>query len=172
LRYGKSELAGAITSFAKKWLHFSRDRFTEKGYRVLYGDTDSLFVESGLTDESSYAQFLEWGKNLAADLSLSISSVIKKEYGLKSHLELRFEKPYRRFMIPPLRNFPGSREENTVQNLELIAFNGQFTFKANGITRLEYYDPRPLRSGKIGLRTWNTKLWWNNIRVYSLDHPT
>jgi DNA polymerase-2 len=51
-RYGRTELAGAITSFARKWLLFSRDWFSKKGLRVLYGDTDSLFVETGFCDEA------------------------------------------------------------------------------------------------------------------------
>ena len=106
-RYGISELAGAITSFAKKWLIFSRDWFNKKGFRVLYGDTDSLFVESGLGDEAPYAAFLDWGKTLSAELNRVIEETIKNEYGLESHIELRFEKPYRRFMIPPVRNTKG-----------------------------------------------------------------
>ena len=106
-RYGRTELAGAITSFAKKWLHFSRDRFTQAGYRVLYGDTDSLFVETGLTDDSSYSDFLEWGKSSAAEINAALTRQVKEEYGLGSFMELRFEKPYRRFMIPHLRNTAG-----------------------------------------------------------------
>jgi DNA polymerase-2 len=103
-RYGLTELAGAITSFARKWLLFSRDWFNAKGCRVLYGDTDSLFAESGLGDNASYADFTEWGNSLKKELNLCLSQTIKKEYGLESCIELRFEKPYRRFMIPPLRN--------------------------------------------------------------------
>jgi DNA polymerase-2 len=105
-RYGRTELAGAITSFAKKWLHFSRDWFIQKGYRVLYGDTDSLFVETGLGDEASYETFLEWGKGCTGELNAVLKETVRDEYGLESFMELRFEKPYRRFMIPPLRN-PG-----------------------------------------------------------------
>ena len=103
-RYGRTEIAGAITSFARKWLLFSRDWFSEKGYSVLYGDTDSLFVESQLGDKASYETFLKWGNTFAAELTSCIAGVIAKEYGLHSFIELRFEKPYRRFMIPPLRN--------------------------------------------------------------------
>jgi DNA polymerase-2 len=103
-RYGRTELVGAITSFARKWLLLSRDWFNAKGCRVLYGDTDSLFAESGLGDNASYADFTEWGNSLTKELNLCLSQTIKKEYGLESCIELRFEKPYRRFMIPPLRN--------------------------------------------------------------------
>ena len=104
-RYGRTELAGAITSFARKWLLYSRDWFSEKGYRVLYGDTDSLFVESLLGDNASYQHFLDWGNGLARELNLCLVSKIENEYDLESRVELRFEKTYRRFMIPPLRNF-------------------------------------------------------------------
>ena len=102
-RYGKSELAGAITSFARKWLLFSRDWFNSKGLRVLYGDTDSLFVETGLGDVP-LAEFEEFCAELTKELNLLIAKTIKKEYDLESFIELRFEKAYRRFLIPPLRN--------------------------------------------------------------------
>ncbi|AEF81036.1 DNA polymerase domain-containing protein [Leadbettera azotonutricia] len=103
-RYGRTELAGAITSFARKWLYLSRDWFNAKGYRVLYGDTDSLFVETGLGDKAGNGDFLEFGKALTGELNAHLAEKIHEEYGLISHLELRFEKAYRRFMIPPLRN--------------------------------------------------------------------
>ncbi|MDR0453092.1 MAG: DNA polymerase II, partial [Treponema sp.] len=102
-RYGRTELAGAITSFARKWLYFSRDWFTGKGYRVLYGDTDSLFVETGLGDGAAWGEFREHGAALAGELNLALAQEIKKEYGLESCIELRYEKAYRRFLIPPLR---------------------------------------------------------------------
>ena len=103
-RYGKSELAGAITSFAKKWLHFSRDWFTNKGYRVLYGDTDSLFVKTGLGDDATYDNLAGWGRGHALELNATIKEHVRREYDLESFLDMRFEKAYRRFMIPPLRN--------------------------------------------------------------------
>jgi DNA polymerase-2 len=106
-RYGRTELAGAITSFAKKWLYYSRDWFTKQGYKVLYGDTDSLFVETGLGDNAGYEKFLEWGKGRTAELNDSLKKEVRAEYDLESFMELRFEKVYRRFMIPPLRNNAG-----------------------------------------------------------------
>ncbi|MDR2053012.1 MAG: DNA polymerase II, partial [Treponema sp.] len=102
-RYGRTELAGAITSFARKWLYFSRDWFSGKGYRVLYGDTDSLFVETGLGDGAAWGEFQEYCAALAAELNAVLAGEIKKEYGLESCIELRYEKAYRRFLIPPLR---------------------------------------------------------------------
>jgi DNA polymerase-2 len=104
-RYGRTELAGAITSFARKWLLFSRDWFTGQGCPVLYGDTDSLFVETGLDDQAAFGDFLARCGALAAELNAALSRQVQKEYRLTSFMELRFEKAYRRFMIPPLRGF-------------------------------------------------------------------
>jgi DNA polymerase-2 len=109
--YARTELAGAITSFARKWLHFSRDWFTAKGYRVLYGDTDSLFVESGLGDDTSYQEFQQCCGNLAEKLNARLREQIEAEYQTGSFMELRFEKVYRRFIIPHLRNFHGGGEQ-------------------------------------------------------------
>ncbi|GHU85030.1 hypothetical protein FACS189473_3530 [Spirochaetia bacterium] len=109
-RYGRTELAGAITSFARKWLLLSRDWFTEKGYRVLYGDTDSLFVETGLGDGAVYGDFLEHCGALARELNQFLTERIRTEYQLDSFIELRFEKAYRRFLVPPLRGTTGGGE--------------------------------------------------------------
>jgi DNA polymerase-2 len=109
-RYARTVLAGAITSFARKWLLASRDWFTRQGYRVLYGDTDSLFVETGLPDSAAFPDFAALAENLAGELNLFLSAEVMREYRLESFLELRFEKAYRRFLIPPLRIFHDNGE--------------------------------------------------------------
>ncbi|MDL2229664.1 DNA polymerase II [Treponema sp. OttesenSCG-928-L16] len=104
-RYGRTELAGAITSYARKWLFLCRDWFSDQGYPVLYGDTDSLFVETGLDDAAAAADFRTLCSKLAEEVNRFLGERIRTEYGLESFLELRFEKAYRRFIIPPLRAF-------------------------------------------------------------------
>jgi DNA polymerase-2 len=94
-RYGRTELAGAITTWGRKYLEWARDWFEARGMRVLYGDTDSVFVQT--TAE---------GPALARDLNSDLTASIRTEYGLESHLELRAEKRYRRFLIPRMRG-PG-----------------------------------------------------------------
>ena len=115
-RYGRTELAGAITSFARKWLLFSRDWFTARGFRVLYGDTDSLFVETGFGDTASYAVFEQRCNALAKELNNLITTEIGAVYQLESFIELRFEKAYRRFLIPPLRNVHAASSEDSPAN--------------------------------------------------------
>ena len=132
-RYGRTELAGAITSFARKWLHFTRDWFTRKGYRVLYGDTDSLFVETGLGDAADYGAFLEWGKNRVRELNTALGETVREEYGLGSFMELRFEKAYRCFMIPPLRNSGEGRGRAKGYGGYLLHQEGGFSVEVKGM---------------------------------------
>jgi DNA polymerase-2 len=102
-RYARTELAGAITSFARKWLHFSRDWFASRGFRVLYGDTDSVFVETGLPADAEYGAYLDLCGGLASALNAELGERVRAEYGLDSCMQIRFDKAYRRFLIPPLR---------------------------------------------------------------------
>ncbi|NNE43829.1 MAG: DNA polymerase II, partial [Gemmatimonadetes bacterium] len=46
-RFSAPALANAITGFGREILLWSKARFEAAGHRVLYGDTDSLFVEAG-----------------------------------------------------------------------------------------------------------------------------
>ncbi|GHV79468.1 DNA polymerase [Spirochaetia bacterium] len=109
-RYGRTELAGSITGFARKWLLLSQDWFIERGYRVIYGDTDSLFVETGLGDEAGPDDFTQLCSNLTVELNSFLTEQIRSEYDRESFLELRFEKAYRRFLIPHLRGIHGEGE--------------------------------------------------------------
>jgi DNA polymerase-2 len=99
-RYGRTELAGAVTSFGRKYLEWGRDWFTRRGLTVLYGDTDSLFVQ---TDED--------GRTLADALNADLAGAIRSEYGVESRLELRPDKRYERFLIPRMRGPVGEGEE-------------------------------------------------------------
>ena len=102
-RYARTELAGAITSFGKTYLNRAKDFFESGGRRVLYGDTDSVFVLSGFGDEADRAELMRFGTDAAEDLNREIAREVSAEYGLDSHLKIRCEKVYRRFFIPRLR---------------------------------------------------------------------
>ncbi|MBD3334821.1 MAG: DNA polymerase II [Candidatus Eisenbacteria bacterium] len=100
-RLYSSETANAITQFGQMILRRTRDRVEEEGLRVLYGDTDSIFVESGRSDPQAA---LRLGEDLARSLNEELRVFIEAGYGLESHLELRFERLYRKFFLPGLRH--------------------------------------------------------------------
>jgi DNA polymerase-2 len=102
-RYARTELAGAITSFGQRFLRAARDWFEARGHHVLYGDTDSVFVLSGLDDMAGYDALFTLGAALAALLNQHLAERIRSDFDLESHLVMRCEKLYRRFFIPRLR---------------------------------------------------------------------
>jgi len=103
-RYARTEIAGAITSFGKKFLTLARDFFESKGQQVLYGDTDSVFVLSGTPEGTRYEEMMAMGQAAAEELNLLIAETLRVEYGLESYLRIRCEKIYERFLIPRLKS--------------------------------------------------------------------
>ena len=45
---------------------------------------------------------------------------------------------------------------------------GHLAFEVNGEPRLEFTDPAPWGGGHLGLRTFRTLLWWDNLKLTAL----
>ncbi len=100
-RFYNPEIANAITSSGRHLLLESKELLEEWGHRVLYGDTDSLFVESGAGD-SVQAQAL--GEELVRRLNQSLTRWIGERWGVESRLEIELEKVYARLFLPAVRH--------------------------------------------------------------------
>lgn len=99
-RFYHPNLPTAITGTGQKLLMGSKDFLAERGYEVIYGDTDSLFLKLK-EGEGENAEIN--GRRIAEDLNKYWSEKIQNEYGLKSYLEIEFEKYYRKFILTPAR---------------------------------------------------------------------
>jgi DNA polymerase-2 len=71
------------------------------GYKVIYGDTDSVFVL--LSAELGPEACDQLGRNLASDLTAHFQTKLRTELRLESHLELEYETHFRRFLMPTMR---------------------------------------------------------------------
>jgi DNA polymerase II len=100
-RFFDARLASSITRRGHQILQRTRDRIEEAGHRVIYGDTDSVFVWIHEAEDDAAAQ--RAGRKLEADLNQWWSQRLLDEYGLHSVLELEFETHYRRFLMPTIR---------------------------------------------------------------------
>ena len=124
-RFYHPNLPTAITGTGHKLLLGSKEFLAEKGYEVIYGDTDSLFIKlkegEGENAEAS-------GNRIAEDLNKYWSEKIQNEHGLKSYLEIEFEKYYRKFILTPARGsetgakkrYAGLLIENGEEKLEFV----------------------------------------------------
>jgi len=100
-RFYDPRLANAITSFGREMLLWCQARIERQGQRVLYGDTDSLFVESGIADAAGARAF---GESLAASLNVALAAYIQDRWRVASRLDLVFDRLYLRLCLPAMRH--------------------------------------------------------------------
>jgi len=124
-RFYHPHLPTAITGTGHKLLLGSKDYLAKNGYKVVYGDTDSLFIK---LKDGEGKNAVERGKSLAKQLNEYWEEKIRKEYNLKSYLELEYEKYYMKFIITPTRGsevgakkrYAGLLVENEQEKLEFV----------------------------------------------------
>jgi DNA polymerase-2 len=145
-RFYNPALANSITGTGREILLWSKRWFEAAGFRVLYGDTDSLFVESGMADGEAARQR---GQELAGALSTELSGYIRTTWAVESRLELKFEKLYLRLFLPPARHssrgaskrYVGLRQgrtENTVEFVGMEVVRSDWTELAKQVQRELY----------------------------------
>ncbi len=110
-RFYRPEVAGAITAFGRELLLWSKARIESYGHRVLYGDTDSLFVLSGREDPR---RALALGKKIVTDLNRDVGRHIADTWRVESRLELELERLYRQLFLPPMRHSQGGARKRYV----------------------------------------------------------
>jgi DNA polymerase-2 len=110
-RFAAPELAGAITSFGQHVLFWARDLITAEGLEVLYGDTDSLFVRSGLPRDAEVSELRGMGERLCRLVNDRLAVYVRERWAVDSRLELEFETVYRRFFLPPVRTVGAGAED-------------------------------------------------------------
>ncbi len=94
------DTANAITHFGQLLIRKAAESAESLGYEVLYGDTDSLFVDP---HEADPRKALKLAEKMRASIGDSVAAFIAEELDCQSHLELEFEKMYRRFFLPEVR---------------------------------------------------------------------
>jgi DNA polymerase-2 len=102
-RFFDPRLPTSITRRGHAVIERARAFFVARGLAVLYGDTDSLFVHLEGAPGPTESEARERGKALAAELTRTIADEIRRDLDLESHLELRFESHYLRFLMPTTR---------------------------------------------------------------------
>ena len=94
-------VANAITYFGQLLIRSAAEYAAAAGYRVLYGDTDSLFVDAGEDDPAAALALAEPLRRAIGD---AVAAKVRDEFGCESVLELEFEKLYLRFFMPEVRS--------------------------------------------------------------------
>ncbi|MBX7059775.1 MAG: DNA polymerase II [Leptospirales bacterium] len=99
-RFYHADLPNAITLTGQWLLTECVAWLEERGYRTLYGDTDSLFVQLRPEDEAAADQRAQ---QLADELNEYWQRRLADEFQLTSYLKLQFERRFSKFFLPPMR---------------------------------------------------------------------
>lgn len=100
-RFFDTRLASSITMRGHEIMKQTKKLIEEKGYQVIYGDTDSTFVSLG--GEFSQQQTDDIGNALVDFINQWWAEHLQEEYQLSSILELEYETHYRKFLMPTIR---------------------------------------------------------------------
>ena len=100
-RFHDPRLSSSITLRGQAIMQQSAKWIEALDYKVIYGDTDSLFVL--LNEHLSAIDCQHIGKQLQKTINTKWQNKIKKDLDLECHLELEFETHFSRFLMPTIR---------------------------------------------------------------------
>ncbi len=100
-RFFSPKLASSITLRGHEIITESRGWIEERGFAVIYGDTDSLFVHVDTRDPGKSEAT---GRALAADLNAHWREALQRRHRIESALEVEFERNFVRFLMPTMRH--------------------------------------------------------------------
>lgn len=131
-RFYHPDLPTAITETGQSVLKDAAGVLQGRGYRVLYGDTDSIFVElkpgeaQGATDIAG---------DLKAAVNIYFDDKFRKTFGLPSYLEIEYEKHYEKFFLPAVR---GGETGALKRYAGMIAGSGELEFTGLEFVRSDW----------------------------------
>jgi len=127
-RFFNPQLASSITKRGHEIIQETADFIEQKGYSVIYGDTDSVFVH--LDDERSEEEANSIGQELSVELNQYWRNALQTRFKLESCLEIEFETNYLRFLMPTIR---GSDAGTKKRYAGVIRKNGEMETVFKGL---------------------------------------
>ncbi len=120
-RFFDPRLVSSITLRGHEILTTTRDLIEAQGYKVIYGDTDSVFVLMNPGDDVAAS-----GSALVQHMNTWWRNHLAESYDIESFLELEFETHFTRFLMPRIR---GSEKGSKKRYAGMIAGTNELVFK-------------------------------------------
>lgn len=107
-RFYSLEMGNAITSFARETIKTTAKIIESMGYNVLYGDTDSVFVDSA-SDSVKKAEKI--GNEITKKVNEHFRKEVKEKYDRECYLELEADKMFKVLLLPTMRSGGGGAKK-------------------------------------------------------------
>lgn len=135
-RFYNPSLPAAITETGQWVLTTLREYLQGRGFTVIYGDTDSVFVEllKDKEKEVSAEELQHLADTLVQECNAYFRGLLEGQYELESFLELEMEKIYRIFYLPPMRGTQEGARKRYVGEL----LDGSLEFKGMETVRTDW----------------------------------
>jgi DNA polymerase-2 len=137
-RFFDYRLPSSITLRGHQVLTRSRELIEEEGHRVIYGDTDSVFVRLAGVENQSLDEIDQKGKALAAYLNSWWQQHLQQRYQVESHLEIEYETHYSRFVMPTIRGAETGSKKRYAGLIEKPGQQPELIFKGLEAVRTDW----------------------------------
>lgn len=127
-RFYHTDLPSAITTTGHWVLKTAISFFENRGFKVIYGDTDSIFVKLTSTKEEDISTLL-------LELNEFMDRIIFEEFGLSSHLECEYEKTFQSIYFSMTRSGEGAAKKKYAG-----LHNGEIEFKGMEFVRSDWTE--------------------------------
>lgn len=109
-RLHRREIAASVTQIGQDINKWSAKIAQEAGYKVCYGDTDSLFIELG---EVTIDEMIIHGKNIEVMINASYDEFAKQYRVSEHYFKIQFEKTYRDLYFGSASDGVGTKKRYT-----------------------------------------------------------
>lgn len=100
-RFFNPQVVSAVTLRGHEIVKRTKAFVEDRGYQVIYGDTDSIFIWLKRTHSNEDAHAVAAG--LVRDINAWWTRTLRDEQGLENFLEIEFDMHYRKFFMPTIR---------------------------------------------------------------------
>jgi DNA polymerase-2 len=157
-RFFDPRLSGSITKRSHEILKTTKQWIEEnKGFTVIYGDTDSIFVHIGKTYNSEQSQIL--GKELQYYINQQWQQKLQTEFNVTCELDIEFETHFTKFLMPTIRGLDigtKKRYAGLVVDSSKVAPNNQhIVFKGLESVRTDWTELAKNFQGELYHRVFN-----------------
>ena len=127
-RFFDPRLSGSITKRSHEILKKTSKWIEAKGHKVIYGDTDSIFVFIG--SDKSKQQAKQLGTELQSYINEKWQHRLKRDFNIVSQLDIEFETHFTKFFMPTIRGLYAGK--NTVKDQKSIGTKKRYAGVSNG----------------------------------------